>query len=247
MRLKINAVSLTKNTRIPVEYNGYIKTFISGLFEGNSDELLEERKEYGSSLLGMYTFSRLSSKGIKYNKPYLEIQNSINFQASFYLSKMHEMAVKSICSNPKIFLGDQEFKITKTEFEDGPYKFQKKMKIKMLSPVVAYKTEYVDRKRKTKYYYPFDNNFSHIVRGNLAKKFCCIKGINEIKNFDFGISAGSFDQEKDFVITKVNNIIIKGYLGTYFLSGDPEILQVAYNWGLGAKNPEGFGMFEVLE
>ena len=38
---------------------------------------------------------------------------------------------------------------------------------------------------------------------------------------------------------------ITGWYGDYRLEGTPEVLDMLYQTGLGAKNSEGFGMFEV--
>jgi hypothetical protein len=40
--------------------------------------------------------------------------------------------------------------------------------------------------------------------------------------------------------------LIKAWEGVYELKGKPELLDVAYNTGLGAKNSQGLGCFEVV-
>jgi len=39
---------------------------------------------------------------------------------------------------------------------------------------------------------------------------------------------------------------IKAWLGTYQIHGKPELISLAYDTGLGSKNSQGFGMFEIL-
>ena len=53
-------------------------------------------------------------------------------------------------------------------------------------------------------------------------------------------------QEKDFKITRYKDTIIKGWLGEYYLNGDPELLRVALDAGLGAKNSQGYGCCELV-
>ncbi|MDN5332516.1 MAG: CRISPR-associated endoribonuclease Cas6 [Tepidanaerobacteraceae bacterium] len=43
------------------------------------------------------------------------------------------------------------------------------------------------------------------------------------------------------------DVIIKGWMGVYILKGDPVLLKIAYDAGLGSKNSQGFGCFEILE
>jgi len=36
-------------------------------------------------------------------------------------------------------------------------------------------------------------------------------------------------------------------MGIYKLKGGPELIHLVYDAGLGAKNPQGFGMFEIVK
>lgn len=40
---------------------------------------------------------------------------------------------------------------------------------------------------------------------------------------------------------KYKDTIIKGWVGAYFLAGDPDLLKLALTAGVGAKNSQGFG------
>jgi len=40
--------------------------------------------------------------------------------------------------------------------------------------------------------------------------------------------------------------LIKAWLGTYRIQGDSELISLAYDAGLGSKNSQGFGMFEII-
>ena len=61
----------------------------------------------------------------------------------------------------------------------------------------------------------------------------------------------SFDvidvRTKDKYLTKYKGYIIEGYKGIYRLQGGKEELNFLYNCGIGAKNSQGFGMFEVIK
>ena len=50
----------------------------------------------------------------------------------------------------------------------------------------------------------------------------------------------------DKYITIYKNTIIEAYRGIYVLSGRPEFLDFLYNVGLGSKNSQGFGLFDVI-
>ncbi len=41
--------------------------------------------------------------------------------------------------------------------------------------------------------------------------------------------------------------LIKGWLGVYRVKSHPELIKLAWDAGIGSKNPQGFGMFEILD
>ena len=51
--------------------------------------------------------------------------------------------------------------------------------------------------------------------------------------------------EKDKYLTKYKGFFINGWKGIYQLSGERKYLDFLYQTGLGAKNSQGFGMFDV--
>ncbi|MBQ8166545.1 MAG: CRISPR-associated endoribonuclease Cas6, partial [Lachnospiraceae bacterium] len=51
--------------------------------------------------------------------------------------------------------------------------------------------------------------------------------------------------QKDKYVTKYKGIYVSGWKGIYQLSGEAKYLDFLYQTGLGAKNAQGFGMFEI--
>lgn len=47
-------------------------------------------------------------------------------------------------------------------------------------------------------------------------------------------------------IIKYKGTVIKGYSGDFILKGNPELIKLAYDTGLGSKNSQGFGCIEVM-
>ena len=48
------------------------------------------------------------------------------------------------------------------------------------------------------------------------------------------------------LVTRYKGILITAWYGTYQLTGERKYLDFLYQTGLGAKNAQGFGMFEIL-
>ncbi|MCF6095779.1 CRISPR-associated endoribonuclease Cas6 [Thermovorax subterraneus] len=118
--------------------------------------------------------------------------------------------------------------------------------IKMLSPLVVYKT-YLDDKgcKKTHYFNPREDEFALLVRENLRKK-ARLLNIDNPESFKLEIEPAFKLDQKYCKIVKYKETIIKGWMGIYKLSADFPLLKIAYDTGLGSKNSQGFGCFEIL-
>jgi CRISPR-associated endoribonuclease Cas6 len=40
--------------------------------------------------------------------------------------------------------------------------------------------------------------------------------------------------------------LIKGWMGVYKLEGNSQLIHIGYDTGIGSKNCQGFGMFEII-
>ncbi|MGC8734284.1 MAG: CRISPR-associated endoribonuclease Cas6, partial [bacterium] len=98
----------------------------------------------------------------------------------------------------------------------------------------------------TEYIFPDNPLFNKLIKDNIIKKYLIIEGItnkNEIEPFNFEIT--SIDTK--IKILKYKNFIIKGVDGELIIKTDnPEIIEKIYDAGLGSKNSQGFGMFEII-
>ena len=82
---------------------------------------------------------------------------------------------------------------------------------------------------------------------NLIKKYIAVYKKNMTDNSkNFTIKPLKVDLKRNFILTKFKNTIIKGWMGLYKISGNPELLKIAYDAGIGSKNSAGFGMWEVI-
>lgn len=117
------------------------------------------------------------------------------------------------------------------------------IKVHMLSPLVVYSTLENGSQRFTYYYSPFEARFQELVLSNLAKKYLLIYGRN-IGEKEFQIIPTNVNLS-DHKVIKYKGTVIKGWMGNYILTGDPQLLEIALHAGLGAKNSQGFGCCEL--
>jgi len=139
----------------------------------------------------------------------------------------------------QVHLGDVRLEVK--EMSAASHRVQTQpLRVRMLSPVVVYSTMKPENGRAYTYYYaPFEPRFAELIAANLAKKHLIIYGCPALP-MDFRILPAALE-ERDLKITRYKDIIIKGWMGDYLLQGDPQLLQVALDTGLGAKNSQGYG------
>jgi len=120
------------------------------------------------------------------------------------------------------------------------------IRVQMLSPVVVYSTlAGVDGRHYTYYYSPFETRFIELVANNLAKKHLLVYG-RPVSLDGFDIRPARVG-DRDLKVTYYKETVVKGWMGQYELRGDPDLLQVALDAGLGAKNSQGYGCCDLVE
>lgn len=113
--------------------------------------------------------------------------------------------------------------------------------IRMISPVTVHRT---DESRKTIYYAPFESEFAPLVDLNFRRKWeawCGLAPKAGVALRPLAVTA------HDKCVTTFKKIYITAYFGEYELHGEPDSLKFLYAAGLGDRNSQGFGMFEVLD
>jgi CRISPR-associated endoribonuclease Cas6 len=111
------------------------------------------------------------------------------------------------------------------------------MVVQTCSPVVAYVTEQDGR---TVFFSPDDPEFYALIGANARRKWAQ----KHSRPFDgiFTIEPAP-DARFRKQVTLYKTTRITGWHGRFRLSGSPEMLDLLFHSGLGAKNSQGFGMF----
>jgi CRISPR-associated endoribonuclease Cas6 len=196
------------------------------------------------------TFSRIFSTGMKKEGNYFLIINPIEFYASFFVDPMPNIVIEHLINNQYLRLGNEEYEIIDVKAFADPFDFapSKKMEldIETLSPIVTYKTIYIEDKKKTQYFKPYDAEFPKTIAENLKNKLSTIHDADP-EHLEFHIAPTRFDLKRNESIIRFKGFIIKGYMGKFHISGSSELVYTAYHTGLGSKNAQGFGMFKIVD
>jgi CRISPR-associated endoribonuclease Cas6 len=251
MRIRFDFEAPGGKMEIPTSYNYFLQAMIyNSLSDKLSVFLHNQGFEYEKRSFKMFTFSRLFGK---YRIHKLSSgQCNIVFYSSFYfyLSSpfdqiLQEFANKMVSGTPVNLNGNRLF-ISSVQVLMPPVFDKEPTSIKMLSPVSirsTHENEDADTP-KTHYYSPMEKEFSELIRLNLLKKFLAFsKRLSDFE--DLEIKPLHFSEKKNFALVTYKGFIIKGYTGVYELSGNRELKQFAWDCGLGERNSQGFGMFDI--
>lgn len=140
----------------------------------------------------------------------------------------------------QIQLGNQTLKVGKTEINDERI-FEERIVIRTLSPITAYVTE---EDGHTVYYSPNDEKFYESLITNARRKWGSAFGPTEAPSLSIRSSSNGRYIKR---ATRFKSTYITAWHGTFVLEGSPKMLDFLYQTGLGSKNSQGFGMFEVIE
>jgi len=110
------------------------------------------------------------------------------------------------------------------------------------SPITVYSTLFrPDQRKYTVYFQPGDPDYNRLVTENLQRKY---RAVHQQTPPPGEVSVRALSRLKRNII-KYKGFIIKGYSGKLALNGPPELLQIALDAGLGAKNSQGFGFVQM--
>ena len=243
MRIRITFEEFNnRNIIFPIHYNHLIQSFIyKNIKEEISNFLHDKGFIYKKRKFKMFVFSRVFSKSFKILKEKIEFDNSIYFFLSSPLKEFISQFAEGLLKKTEFKIYNNNL-ILKEIFVMPIPKINKIIKIKMLSPVTVYSTLYKDKKKKTYYYSPFEKEFSLLLKENLIKKYEAF--YKKKIEFDFKIKPLNINKNFEKIII-YKGTVIKGWLGNYEIESDEEIIKFAYDVGIGSKNSQGFGMFEI--
>lgn len=246
MRIKLKLYS-NNNIILPKSYNHIMQGFIySNLDEDFKKFMHQEGFNYNNRKYKLFTFSKIrGEKEPNIIDGKVMLDRFINFSVSSINADFIENFSQNIFKN-QLIIGKNYLKFHSMELYDDDflkkYYDKDKIKIKMISPVVVYST---DENKKTTYYSPYDNEFKERVTNNLINKYKAYYD-NDITNNDFSIELCEGREYKSSAEI-YKGFYIKGYYGIFNISGNFELMKVAFYSGIGGKNSQGFGCFNIMK
>jgi len=267
MRLHLSLLPMAPQPAVPVNYQYYLSSAIYHLLALASPEYatwLHERgyQSAADRYLKMFTFSKLDIPAARFERGWLIAGNARPWQLQLS-SPMENDFVQNIVLG---LFQQQEIEIraqnTATRFlieqveALAPPVFREEMRFVTLSPIVLSTKREHKGKLQAYYYRAADAELSEAVRKNLLAKYEIIFGHTaEDDRLEFIIDA-SYLQRKGGP-EKVSKLLtikegtpeetrIKGFECPFTLRGNPDLMRVAWECGIGEHTAMGCGMVEAV-
>lgn len=243
MRITFKISSDKGKIEVPLDYNHPIQSL---LYHNISSELASFLHDKGFSYerrsFKMFTFSRLIGR-YDINDGRIIFETPVKLIVSSPIDQFVSELANTILRKGELSLCGKKVYVEEIIVHQEP-DIRSTVKIRTMTPIVVYSTLITtDKKKKTYYYNPIEREFSEILDKNLRKKYEAFYGKNPPKTSKLSIKPlGRFDEK----IVKYRDNVIKGYMGRFILEGDDKLIKLAYDCGLGSKNSQGFGMFDLL-
>lgn len=240
MRLKIN-LETKKNYCIPFNYNhGLSNAIYKNIQDTDYATKLHQQENFK-----YFNFSRINVKRRKITpKGIITKDGKLYFEITSPNKELIKKLVGGYLDNLKINLYGEELNIETVELLKQPT-FKDTAKFITASPIIARTKKEINGTIKTWDLAPGDQFFKQL-ENNLIKKY---NSFYELKKTDknIKISSGmrSVKRKRIQVIKQHKPIYHRAYEMDTMLSGDPEIIEFAYDVGIGEKNSMGFGMLNI--
>lgn len=225
--------------RLPISYHHIQQSAIYHLLKNCplADDLHDHGATYGKRTYKLFTFGPLLGK-YKIVEKSIIFQDEIRWEIRSDDRQVIMMLYKKVRQDGLV-LGENELKDVEAIIRDNRIE-EDSIYIKMISPICVYATN--PDTKKTYFYSPQEKEFSKAVQDNFQRKYTAAYMVEpEHEIFIEPVKVST----KDKYLTKYKGFYISGWNGIYKLSGQRKYLDFLYQTGIGAKNSQGFGMFEV--
>lgn len=227
--------------QLPIATSYTLQGFIYNALRDDSlfsYELHEKGNTFKQRKYKLFTFSELKGKYEVIQKQIIYERN-VSFEIRSNEPYMIQLLYTYFTKNQNLRLGNNDVKIEEAVLEEKTI-FDESISIKTLSPITVYST---DENGHTTYFSPQEECFYNAITENAKRKWVSCFGDDD----GFGFSIKPTENTKFLKrATSFKKTLITAWHGEFHLEGNIKTLNFLYNTGLGSKNSQGFGMFEVL-
>lgn len=242
MRLEI-ILKGKNNFKVPFNYNH----ILSAIIYNKISDLNFANELHSSKSFKFFTFSQIYIPKRRIVKDGIIAKDGV---ISFYISSPNDFLIKSLVDgfleDLEISFQNQKLTIQKIKALKTP-EFSSKSEFKTLAPIIVRTKKEIDGELKIWDLAPSDKFFKSL-ENNLIKKYIKFNNLTKTDKKINIYSDMNFVKRKRILINKGNATTHhRAYMMDLILEGDLDLIEFAYDVGIGEKNSMGFGMIKLLE
>lgn len=266
MRLHIHLQPLSRTSEIPVDNYPLASTVYRLLYSVAPDYAVflheegfpaevefprepapgESRKKFK-----FFVFSRLAQRGKKLAGDCIRLNDSlVTWQISSPMDEMMGVLAESLVANGEITIGDQKsqatFAVAGIDIAEAP-RMSSRLRGETISPIFVAVDETDPDGKRIKHHVRAEaeeERFAERIAANLREKYRALTGV-PLEEAE-GDLAFRFTERPRSQLVQYKGTDHKCYMGRFALAGDPQLIRLAWEAGLGEGNSKGFGMIEAL-
>lgn len=239
MQLKIH-IKNRKDISLPMSYNYQLMSALYSLIGSDrelSDFIHSEGWRSGGAAFKLFCFSPLSGHYRIENKQII-FDDVISFEIRSPSHKFIDVVRSQLFDNGKLTLFNYDLEVRMIECYDKRFDYMD-YHIRTAAPICL---RHILGNGRTEYYSPEDIEFDELLNLNLYRKFTAAYGYEPPSTVDLALTS-----RPKKVVTKIKDTWVTGYHAAFDMHARPTVAQFLYDTGLGARNSQGFGMFDILE
>lgn len=259
MRISLQLFPKKQDTCVPINYQYPLSAAIYKILQKASPQYASFLHDKGypapsGRLMKLFTFSRLWIPHVRIHRNVLRGgKGPWRLQlGSPMLDEFVQNFVLGLFESTVITIGSQgvhaEFRVEQVEALPTP-EFQDITRCKSLSPITASTMIETEDRPQIYYYRPEDFGLSEALRQNILQKYEIVHGTKpEDEQLTFSLDKTDNPRSRLIRIKEgtTEETQIKAFETYFTLTGNPQLMQTAWECGLGEHNSQGFGMVEVV-
>jgi len=247
MRLKINMAS-RKEQRLDLNYYYFLSSLVYKHLEssnkGFSKMLHDEGYVLHNKSFKLFTFSQLLPRKFIRKENFMVLNGDVTWYVSSPVNEFILYLAEALTSENNVKIGDCSLDIIEISVLKE-IEFGRTMKFRSLSPIVVTTMEEIDQKVKPRTVSIEDKKFVENIKNNILRKYFILnKTLPD--DMSFHISFDNIEKYSRGRLIRFKDTYIKGYQAPFSFEGNPELIKVAYEAGIGEKNASGMGFIEAV-
>lgn len=223
---------------LPLAYNELAQGLVYSCWASQMPHVHEYRLEDGRDFRP-FVFGRLEGPcRVDSQKRTIKFFELVSLEVRSVAEELIEMCATQLADRRSIRLGAYDLELVNLECCDRLL-FPRRCVARLRTPAVVYQT--TDDGHTTPFS-PTDTQWLPLIQQNARRKAEAL-GLG----CDTTLQALAYEETLRKQVTRFKGTYLTGYTGDILLSADPQLMAALWCCGLGVRNSQGFGMFDILD